>query len=483
MHAGRYDLSHAANRRFQDWCETWAAEAWRVLKPGGHMLVFGSPRTYHRLAAGVEDAGFEIRDSLMWLYGSGFPKSLNVSLAIDKSKGAEDRGRAIPVASTNLPTGRYADEKLAPNPVDEYEAQSPEAEQWEGWGTALKPGYEPIVVARKPLAGTVASNVLEHGTGGINIDACRITMSDADRAVVDARSGADDGKRDGIYRDGIGKRADGERFQSQPGGRWPANLILSHTKDCVLVGSREVASDGHFPADRGPSGYGSAVEDSNGGLKGQRDLDERHLAGEMVEEWECAPGCPVAALDEQSGELISGANPTSRSSDKFRDVFGAFAGQRSIEPARGADRGGASRFYYCAKAPAAERDAGLAENLPRTRNPRKRHQQDAANRWRPRSRNKHPTVKPISVMRWLVRLVTPPGGTVLDPFTGSGTTGCAAALEGFDFIGIERDRGYISIATARIKWWREHPEGLSVAKAIAGDRKRQAVKDTGQLSW
>jgi hypothetical protein len=158
---------------FENWCREWALAAMRVLKPGGHLLAFGGTRTFHRLTCGLEDAGFEIRDCLMWLHGQGFPKSLNVAVAIDKAEGHPPRGRAIPVASTNLPNGRYANEQLTANPVEPYQPRSRTAAEWQGWGTALKPAWEPIIIARKPLHGTVAQNVRRHGTGALNIDGCR----------------------------------------------------------------------------------------------------------------------------------------------------------------------------------------------------------------------------------------------------------------------------------------------------------------------
>lgn len=322
MQAGHYDLSATANRRFQAWCEAWAREALRVLKPGGHMLVCGGTRTYHRMAAGIEDAGFEIRDCLVWLYGSGFPKSLDV-------------GKAMLTAPA-----------------------TPEAERWDGWGTALKPAHEPIVVARKPLAGTVAANVWEHGTGALNVDGCRVDVADDAYARNHSGDRGHGGTRSIKERGSTDLRPGGGSAST---GRWPANVVLD-----------EEAAD---------------------------------------------------QLDAQMGELVSGANPTRRGGDKFRTAYGDFEGQRECEPARGVDRGGASRFFYVAKASRSERGAG----------------------------NSHPTVKPVALMEWLVRLVTPPGGLVLDPFTGSGTTGIAALREGFAFVGIEREAAYVDIARGRIR--------------------------------
>ena len=286
--------------------EIWA-ECLRVLKPGGHLLAFAGTRTQHRMAVRIEDAGFEIRDMIAWVYGSGFPKSKNVALAIDKGEGHENRGRAIPVASTHLPSGVYAKEKLSSNLVDEYVAKSDAARQWQGWGTALKPALEPITVARKPLSGTVAETVLAHGTGALNIDGCRA----GDEVLPALKAGQ---AKIGTFERGV-------MVTPERTGRWPANLIHD--------GSEEVT-----------------------GLLGD-----------------------------------------------------------------------AARFFYCPKASKKDRDAD----------------------------NNHPTVKPTDLMRYLCRLVTPPGGTVLDPFMGSGSTGKAAMLEGFRFIGIEREKEYMEIARSRIE--------------------------------
>jgi site-specific DNA-methyltransferase (adenine-specific) len=282
--------------------EVWA-ECLRVLKPGGHLLAFAGTRTQHRMAVRIEDAGFEIRDMIAWVYGSGFPKSLDVSKAIDKRAGAERE-----VVSNN-PTFRKMQENASNYNLQRNEfitaPATPEAKQWQGWGTALKPALEPITVARKPLIGTVAENVLQHGTGAINVDGGRVGTEEritnwsgtANYKVSDPKTGT-----------------------TTATGRWPANFI----------------HDG---------------------------------------------------------------------SEEATDLLGASA-----------------RFFYCAKASKADRDE-----------------------------NHHPTVKPTDLMRYLCRLVTPPSGTVLDPFMGSGSTGKAAMLEGFAFVGIEREAEYIDIAKARIQ--------------------------------
>lgn len=402
----------------------WSVEALRVLKPGGHLLAFGGTRTYHRLACAIEDAGFEIRDCLAWLYGSGFPKSLDVSKAIDKAAGAEREvvgertyaeGHVQRSNGTDL--GRMNDD--AWQPTDGRSVTSPatpDAERWQGWGTALKPAHEPIVMARKPLAGTVAQNCLEHGTGALNIDGTRIGT--ADDLAESNRNGHSD-KDSSVHVFGP------QRMHAEPSGlgRWPANVVL----------------------------------------------DEQ----------------AAAMLDEQTGTLTSASGkPFTRHPDgNGRAAFGEFEGGEA--PGFYGDSGGASRFLYVAKASSAERNAGLDGFEPGQR-------PLAISQWEGQTngsgetmgasapqRNVHPTVKPIELMRWLVRLVTPPDGVVLDPFAGSGTTGCAAVLEGLNFVGIEREAEYVAIARARIGWWEQHPEG--VVKALEADRSRRAVADSGQL--
>lgn len=329
---------------------TWQ-EVLRVLKPGGHLLAFGGTRTYHRMTCAIEDAGFEIRDSLHWLYGSGFPKSLNISKAIDKAA-----GEAVVVGKAFNMKGKNDDRAL-------------EAARWEGWGTALKPAHEPIVLARKPIDGTVAANVLEYGTGGINIEACRVASGDAlVRPPIQRRDNAVFGLGLGLGR------------QDEPAGRWPPNLLLTHDLEC----------------------------------------------GD-----ECTPGCPVAELDRQSGVLVAGTAVRRHvgHSTSHGASFGV-SGSRDLamrEDVTYGDSGGASRFFPCFRYVA---------------KPSKRERGEG---------NIHPTVKPIALMRWLCKLVTPPGGVVLDPFMGSGTTGVAAVQELFRFLGIEREEEYFKIAADRIK--------------------------------
>jgi site-specific DNA-methyltransferase (adenine-specific) len=347
---------------FQTWTQSWAREALRILKPGGHLLAFAGTRTYHRMASGVEDAGFEIRDCIAWMYGSGFPKSLDVSKAIDKAAGEEREIVGEGPYSERRPRLLVKAQNTYQDGVGDYASSlitapaTTEAEAWNGWGTALKPAFEPIVVARKPLIGTVAANVLEHGTGALNIDACRIGTSKDVPASSSDRMGAH-----GIYNGGL--NALNERSGMDPNvGRWPANIALDETA--------------------------------------------------------------AAMLDEQSGEGVSKRAP--RGSGKSETATYGVWGLADDDTRGHNDTGGASRFFYTAKASRQDRNAGgLADNT-------------------------HPTVKPTELMRWLIRLVTPPGGIILDPFGGSGSTGLAARAENTRCILIEREDEYLQIIRDRL---------------------------------
>lgn len=341
--------------------EVWQ-ECLRVLKPGGHLLAFGGSRTYHRLACAVEDAGFEIRDQIMWVYGSGFPKSLDVAKAIDKMHGAERdtlteevsdifgnrterlERPAFGIGANGSAFNGHAEGAMA----RETSPATDDAKKWDGWGTALKPAHEPVVVARKPLAGTVAQNVLRYGTGAINIDGCRVETDDA------IPSTSNNNIRNNAYASNTSERERDTTYTQHAQGRWPANFI----------------HDG---------------------------------------------------------------------SDKVLELFPETKPEAST-----------ARFFYCAKVSKAERNAGL-EHLPMRQGgamevvetrPGKPSNQ-------PMRHNHHPTVKPIDLMRYLIRLVTPPNGTVLDPFAGSGTTLVAAIHEHMNPIGIELTEEYWPIIEAR----------------------------------
>ena len=315
-------------------------ECFRILKPGGHLLAFFGSRTYHRGVLPIEDAGFEIRDQIMWLYGSGFPKSMNISKAIDKAAGA---AREVIGVQEKAMSGWNMDGTTKFVDRDITAPATKAAKEWDGWGTALKPAHEPIVVARKPLQGTAATNVLQFRTGGLNIDGCRVEAEDQEALTK---------TREAFAQSDI-------HTKTNTGGR--------------LLASQQIIPNmtpGRFPA--------NVIHDG---------------------------------LDERWGD-----------------------------------------YFYCAKASKKDRNEGL-DHLPDKQKPGvdgTAYMGMTSEGRKQKAKNHHPTVKPTDLMRYLCRLVTPPGGTVLDPFMGSGTTGKAAALEGFKFVGIEREAEYVEIAEARI---------------------------------
>jgi len=412
-------------------------EALRVAKPGAHLLAFGGTRTHHRLMVAIEDAGWEIRDCLMWVFAQGMPKSLNIGKELDRRGGEavawfgpwlrrwrEERGLSQKEVAALFPskpgglTGCVANWELGLNmptveqfnlirdtfglPFDSLSAAEREvvghnprppgrfssgdghditapatdaAKQWDGWGTSLKPAYEIVILARKPLDGTVAETVLKWGCGGINIDGCRIGTD------IISQHGRSDSENTCLS----GRNYAEERGRAWS-GRWPANLLID-----------EVAA---------------------------------------------------SLLDQQSGTLKSGANPARRGSAKFKNSYGEFKGQESCTVHRGANSGGASRFFYCSKASKKER-----------------------------SGSKHPTVKPLDLMRYLCRLVTPPGGLILDPFLGSGTTAVAAVHEGFHYLGFEINPTYCADAERRIAEARRE-----IAAPRPNKRGNSASKDAPQAT-
>jgi len=399
------------------------SECLRVLKPGGHLLAFGGTRTYHRMTVAIEDAGFEIRDSLHWLYGSGFPKSLDVSKAIDKALGVQ---RAVIGTRRDVATRIYdnGEGSRLPEEIDVTAPATPAAAAAAaGWGTALKPAHEPIVLARKPLVGTVAANVMAYGTGALNIDGCRIGATPGDEPL-----------KWSTPRGGIWSTDSTATATATATGRWPANLILTHSSDCQQTGT---TTDTFTVV----AGFRDYAQNSNFGARAQ--VTQKPQSVEVAT-WDCVAGCPVAALNAQSGNRPGGTFPTQRGSG----VATGFGPGLPTEGGRRAmgDSGGASRFFtttewdpqidvpflYVAKPSRRERNAGLDGT------------------------NAHPTVKPVALMRHLVRLVTPLGGTVLDPFLGSGTTAVAATLEGFAWIGCELTDDYLPIIQARVAWAEQH---------------------------
>ena len=534
--------------------EFWV-EALRVAKPGAHLLAFGGTRTFHRLACAIEDAGWELRDSigvphksgdwgdcpwlLAWVYGSGFPKSKNVALAIDKKKGLPNRGHRIATASRRHPDGT-----LEPNgeSIPAYEGKTDESRPWSGFGTALKPAWEPIVVARKPLDGTVAQNVLKHGTGGLNIDGCRIGT---EKVTINTW---DDGAKP--FGGGAGHKYSSKQVE----GRWPANLVHDGSEEVLKLfpetTSGKQAAGGHvrnsdkhrntYASFKGQKCEGDVLYGDSGSaarffFQAKQDKDELLFcrAKDILSAWKlvkgeqpCSPEdvssvesssslsrqAAVSVLSDavivgsQGDRLLSDARGLSTtvtekecetlcetlitamlisenvalpalSQDALtpngcrvniaaiqkptdimtitisRPILGGFAAPVtfSITPsclAHGVKDLGANRLVYCAKADSVERHEGVGH-------PGKQFKHGVTLQKVSKTEtkgNNHPTVKPVDLMKYLCRLVTPPGGIVLDPFMGSGSTGKAAAEEGFRFLGIDMGEEEFEIAVGRVRF-------------------------------
>jgi site-specific DNA-methyltransferase (adenine-specific) len=394
-----YDESRAGNVRFQEWCTSWAVECLRVARPGAHLAVCGGPRTYHRVACALEDAGWELRDCLAWLYGSGFPKSKDIGKAIDEAAGAV---RDVVGPNRFHGTNGKANSTCY-GAASRPPATAPATEQgrtWDGWGTALKPAWEPILLARKPFKGPVHRNVLEHGTGGLNVKGCQLEFAGFLDEATAKKKNAHAEFESGPRQNQIYDKDTRPRDNWNPAGRWPPNVALDEEAAELLDATTETASRGHRPGDSGPSGIFSGA---GGGLNGVQRAELEYL-----------------------------------------------------------DEGGQSRFFYVAKASREEREEGL-EGMPRRAHGMSGGASGAAAEGEAYGaaqsiglnrvshvRNHHPTVKPLSLMAWICRLLTPPGGTILDPFTGSGSTGAAAVAGGWAFVGVEIEPEYVELARRRI---------------------------------
>ena len=432
-------------------------EVFRVLKPGGHVLAFYGTRTYDWGVMAMRFAGFEVRDCIQWLYGSGFPKSHNISKALDKMEGAErEVGKLKFKGGTQL--GVINDDSWKPKDVYETYSATESAKQWDGWGSALKPANEPIVLARKPLEKglSIAENILKWGVGGINIDASRIgsvTENDPNhRKPTNIQHGSYDNTKN-VY----GNSLNGRPIENlNPQGRFPANIILTHHEDCECKGTKKVKAikGGRIGNKNGAySGIG-AVGFSKEFSKGDGGYGDEN-GQEELENWDCHEDCPIRILDEQSGvrksEIAVKRNLDGRTYNENQN-WGLKAQKR--QDFGYMDKGGASRFFYVAKASKSERNKGLnGFEIKQTIGGGGTYNEDAGAKYgsiKAEGKNFHPTVKPIKLMQYLVKMITPPNGIVLDPFCGSGTTGVACKLDGFQFVGLEQDPEYFRIAEARI---------------------------------
>ena len=382
-------------QRFGEWCETWAAECLRVLKPGGHIVAFSSTRTYHRMACAIEDASFEIRDQLAWVYGSGMPKGLNIGKAYE----ATVEALRVDLAGFEDKSGCEYDEAVEALLEAEHRLAS-----LSGWNTTLKPSWEPICLARKPLMGTVLENMLRHGVGGINGDGCRVEACARPLRELDAKPTDSTVYVGRTGQGGLGKGLDGgsKAVGETDLGRWPANLVHD--------GSDEVLAC--FPESAGQQGDVKGTEPSRTG-------DENTVAYGKF-------GARSPAKARRDGE----ASAYRRYTENGATNFAATPGDRR------SDGASAARFFYASK-------AGSFDRLG----------------------SKHPTVKPVDLMQWLVRLVCPSGGTVLDPFAGTGSTGEAAWREGMRAILIEREPEYQADIVRRMELATQPTKRSAVAKS------------------
>lgn len=413
----------------------WAKEALRVVKPGAFMLVFGGTRTYHRLTCAIEDAGWEIRDCLMWLYGSGFPKSKDISKVVDKLQGKKRKvvGKYVaPVSGRVMSTyqnwsdsniKRGTQKRVIPNVTEPASAQG-----WEflGYGTGLKPAWEPILVCMKPLDGMFAQNALKWGVAGLNVGAGRIGGGNRRRCGTS--------NKEHKNKTGLPPFSNTRQETHTNQGRWPANVILSHHPECVFIGSTKTSGK------EGGYRYLGQQYKVEGFIKKCIPKAPSNYGGEKIDVWYCHPDCPVGMLDKQSGVL----------------------------------RGGASRFFYCAKASVREKTVihslvyKLKRDTPkRIRKKLKKYFEcitiitgkeldklpaKATRYYEVGNLNIHPTVKPINLIKYLCRLVAPPkSGVVLDMFMGSGTTALACEELGLRWVGVERKKSYCKVAKIRLK--------------------------------
>lgn len=523
-------------------------EVFRVLKHGGHVVSFFGTRTYDWGVMSMRLAGFEVRDCIQWIYGSGFPKSHNISKAIDKMPKANNRlfefsqllkqkrnelnlslseaDDLICEGSTmyNFLEGRNINGllKIYPPNKDFYEKikihykienwddivennleiigiekgnfgfqidgerwneerklsnyTTEQAKQWDGWGSALKPANEPIVLARKPLEKglSIAENVLKWGTGAINIDASRIGTETIKGQK--AGQGFNNVKGFGVNTK-QGEEQAKEYVSEDVNGRFPSNVILTHHSECKCLGLKKVKGQIDKPTNR--KKFEGTWNEGNTGLRNNTNLSREGYADEngeeTIENWECHDDCPIKVLDEQSG--ISSSSDTQRT----RNTLGSFGMPNNATPEY-SDTGGASRFFYVAKASKSERNFGLegfeekqtvgggggiGNYLEDVNSASGKYGSEKAI-----SNNFHPTVKPVKLMQYLVRMITPPNGTVLDPFAGSGTTGVACKIDGFNFVGLELSEEYAEIARARIEKFVEEREFIDDCKIFESEKNK-----------
>lgn len=507
----------------------------RIAKPGAVLLCFGGTRTFHRIACNIEDAGWMIKDCILWLYGSGFPKSHNISKAIDKAKGKKRKvigtKRGSKAKDTHLGAGKFSTIDRIITQIDVTAPTSKTAKLWNGWGTGLKPAFEPIILAMKPLEGTYAQNAEKHAVAGLNIDGGRIISGQPPKSVL-----LHDGKEGTMFKNiGGAKLAQKGHTEWKPGeGRWPANIILS----CLCTGAVNVDLESPYAGNikknlkyarrcmsdslsRGENPIASHLLYTQSGILNDRKPKERkrgiragkawasladativytdlgiskgmrigirnaESSGRCIiyrslktgkEKMEHASSCPVSMLDKQSGisksskKTINYGKHKTQPGGHGRTMGIGWLGDKIVEGF--GDFGGASRFFYTAKASKKERNLGLEKLSKKSSGDLTGRKEGSAGMLisgtHTAQQNNHPTVKPLKLMEYLCKLTkTPTGGIVLDPFMGSGTTGIACKITGRHFIGIELDTGYCKLARLRMKAYkRKKPKNAILKEKI-----------------
>lgn len=454
-------------------------EVFRVLKHGGHVVSFFGTRTYDWGVMSMRLAGFEVRDCIQWIYGSGFPKSHNISKAIDKMYGAEREvvGQGKAGKGFNKVKGFGTNTTKSDEFTSEWdvtEASTDQAKEWDGWGSALKPANEPIVLARKPLEKglSIAENVLKWGTGAINIDASRISHNEEQKFTNREQ------RKEGWNMDNCGfDSTNNHTASADPSGRFPSNVILTHHSECECLGLKKVKGSSCLPSDVGKGREGNHSNGIYGEKVSKITVSHNDENGEeTIENWKCHDDCPIKVLDEQSGESKSTGGRIGNKDGAYSGI-GANGFSTDFKKGDGGfgDTGGASRFFYVAKASKSERNFGLEsfeENKLSDRGEDGMRDKNSIVTRHTMHHNIHPTVKPVKLMQYLVRMITPPNGTVLDPFAGSGTTGVACKIDGFNFVGLELNEEYGEIARARIEKFVEEREFIDDCKIFESEKNK-----------
>jgi len=467
------------------WLKEILIELKRVLKPGAHGLVWALPRTSHWTGRAIEESGFEIRDKIFHAFSTGFPKSHNISKGIDRVLGAKRKVVGFGSSGRNrnvLNASDYPDSFGGTFSITS--SKSKEAKEWDGWGTALKPSLEEWFLIRKiPEEKNIALNVMKYGTGGLNIDGSRVSHQEECKSM---KAQSEEALHNPKLQQG-GRHED--VLELKPEGRWPAHFVMSHSPECRKVGERKVKGSSSEPKDYVPNNKNQVYGNGMGGGNRSGFADAEGL--ETIDSWECVDGCPVLLMDQQSGESVSVKNKDSDNRKNKGDSMFLDGVRRPDMNYQ--DKGTASRFFkqfevkeedfppfvYCAKPSTSEKERGLKGETKTVDDGRNKPIDNAYQRGKTERLNTHPTVKPIALMAYFCKLITPPGGRVIDPFSGSFTTGVGAIMEGFRFTGIDLSEEYTSIGEERLSRAITDRRSINSAKQGATTKEKEKASKKG----